>query len=186
MREDQTLAKPSLWAIFWAFFQIGGQAFGGGGQAYLYRVLVRGKGWLSEGEFLRSMALCRLLPGPVFANAAVYLGARLRGPLGGGVAFLGVLLPGAIFMVLLGLIYLHLRARPGAWTQGVLSGVAAAAIGVFLEVLLHQAPRALSTPKALGLALGVFLAYGLFHLPLLWILLGAMPLGILLFWKEAQ
>lgn len=184
--EAESLAKPSLWQIYWAFLGVGGQAFGGGGQAHLYRVLVRGKGWLSEEEFLRSMALCRVLPGPVFANAAAYLGARLRGPLGGGAALLGVLSPGVLLMLLLSLLYLRLGARPGAWAQGALSGVAAAAIGVFLEVLLHQAPRALSAPKALGLALAVFLAYGLLHLPLLWVLLGALPLGVLLFWEEAR
>ncbi|WP_233498287.1 chromate transporter [Meiothermus sp. QL-1] len=177
--------KVSLPALFWAFLQVGLVAFGGGGSAQLYQALVRRRGWMKEREFLEATALCRILPGPVFANMAVHLGTRLGGVVGGVLALLGVLTPGALLMLFLSLAYLRLGALPGSLAESALSGVTAAAIGLILATLFHQAPLALGSLKAVGLALGVFVTYGLLHWPLLLVLLCFMPLGVMLYWPEA-
>ncbi|MER3483609.1 MAG: chromate transporter, partial [Meiothermus sp.] len=95
--------KVPLDKLFWAFLSIGLVAFGGGGNAQIYSAIVRRRGWMSDREFLETTALCRILPGPVFANLAAHLGARLGGVPGGILALLGVLTPGATLMLLLSL-----------------------------------------------------------------------------------
>ncbi|WP_337843785.1 chromate transporter [Thermus sp.] len=176
----------SLFRLLGAFFYVGLTAFGGGGSAHLYQLLVVRRGWLSEGEFLEAAALCRLLPGPVFANLAAHLGARLGGVLGGMAALVGVLAPGSSLMLLLSLAYLGSGTQPGPSAKGALAGVMASALGLMLATTWHQARIGLDSPKALLLALGVFLAYGLLHWPLPVVLLLAAPVGVALYWRESR
>jgi chromate transporter len=178
--------KVPLGKLFSAFVQIGLVAFGGGGNAQLYQTIVLKRGWMGEREFLETTALCRILPGPVFANAAAHLGMRLGGVLGGMLALLGVLTPGALLMLLLSFAYFRFGAVPGSLAESALNGVAAAAIGLILATMLRQAPIALDSLKATGLALGVFVSYGLMHWPLLLVLLLFVPVGMALYWQEAR
>lgn len=169
-----------------AFLEVGLVAFGGGGTAQIYQAIVLRRGWMSEKEFLEATALCRVLPGPVFANLAAHMGARLGGALGGLLAFLGVLLPGASLMLLLSLAYFRWGLLPGAAAQDALSGVAAGAVGLILATVMRQLPAALDSLKAVGLALLVFVTYGLLHWSLLLVLLLAVPLGMGLYWRESH
>ena len=155
--------------LFTAFLYVGLTAFGGGGTAHIYQLMVVQRGWLSEREFLETTALCRVLPGPVFANLAAHLGARL----GGVAALAGVLLPGVSLM--LSLAYFRFGALPGSSAEGALSGVAAAAIGLILATVLRQARIGLDSLKAVLLALVVFVTYGLLHWSLLLVLLLTVP-----------
>lgn len=168
-----------------AFLQVGLLAFGGGGQAQIYQSIVLKRGWMAAREFLEAAALCRILPGPVFANTAVHIGTRLGGVVGGMLALLGVLTPGAILMLLLSFAYFRFGAVPGSLAENALNGVAAAAIGLILATMIRQAPIALDSLKAVGLALVVFLTYGLLHWPLLLVLLLTVPVGVGLYWQEA-
>ena len=141
---------------------------------------------MNDREFLETTALCRILPGPVFANLAAHMGARLGGVPGGVLALLGVLTPGAALMILLSLAYFRLGIVPGSTAQNALSGVAAAAVGLILATSLRQLPAALDSPKALLLALSVFVTYGLLHWSLLLVLALTVPLGMALYWKESR
>lgn len=177
--------KVPLAKLFYAFVEVGLVAFGGGGNAQLYQALVLRRGWMAEREFLETTALCRILPGPVFANTAAHLGMRLGGVAGGVLALLGVLTPGALLMLFLSFAYFRFGAVPGSLAESALNGVAAAAIGLILATMLRQAPIALNALKAVGLALGVFVTYGLLHWPLLLVLLLFVPVGMALYWQEA-
>lgn len=167
------------------FLYIGLTAFGGGGSAHIYNAIVLRRGWMNDWEFLETSALCRILPGPVFANTAAHIGARLSGVLGGVVALAAVLLPGASLMVVLSLAYFRFGVVPGSTAQSVLSGVAAAAIGLILATMLRQVPIALNSLKAVLLALAVFVTYGWLHWSLLLVLLLTVPIGMLLYWGES-
>lgn len=177
--------KVPLGKLFSAFVHIGLVAFGGGGNAQLYQAIVLRRHWMEEREFLETTALCRILPGPVFANTAAHIGMRLGGVVGGVLALLGVLTPGAILMLLLSFAYFRFGAVPGSLAESALDGVAAAAIGLILATMIRQAPIALDSLKAVGLALVVFVTYGLLHWQLLLVLLLTVPVGMGLYWQEA-
>src|SRR3712207_9513499 len=49
----------------------------------MHRELVERKRWVSEGQYLRTLNLCMLLPGPEAQQVATYIGWRLHGVLGG-------------------------------------------------------------------------------------------------------
>ncbi|MCS7057299.1 MAG: chromate transporter [Meiothermus sp.] len=177
--------RVPLFELFLAFLQVGLVAFGGGGNAQLYQALVLKRGWMGEREFLETTALVRILPGPIFANAAAHLGMRLGGLMGAVLALVGVLAPGSLLMLLLSFAYFRFGAVPGSLAESALDGVAAAAIGLILATMVRQAPVALDSLKATVLAVGVFVTYGILHWPLLLVLLVHVPVGVSLYWREA-
>lgn len=179
-----TLMRVSYREVFLAFLYVGLTAFGGGGLAHLYATLVQRKGWLSNNEFLEAVALCQLVPGPAFAVLGTHLGARLGGTLGGFLALAGLTLPGISLMVVLTLLYFGGGSGVNPTFSGVLSGVAASAVGLVLASFLRQAPPVLRQTRNLTLTLGVFLAYGVLHWPLLLVLVVGIPAGLLLFWSS--
>src|SRR3712207_9254696 len=78
-------------------FRSGGPA---GQIAIMHRELVENKRWVSEGQYLRTLNFCMLLPGPEAQQVATYIGWRLHGTLGGIVAGSFFVIP-SIFVLLL-------------------------------------------------------------------------------------
>ena len=95
---------------------------------YMYRDLVERRGWISEADYKEGMALAQLMPGPLAAQLAIYLGyVRFRVP---GATLVGVAfaLPSFCMVVALGAAY---AAYGGlGWMQAVFYGVGAAVIGI--------------------------------------------------------
>ena len=79
----------------WA--KIGVISFGGpaGQIALMHRTLVEERGWIGHERFLHALNFCMLLPGPEAMQLATYVGWRLHGTLGGLLAGLLFVLPGA-------------------------------------------------------------------------------------------
>src|SRR4028119_2021512 len=75
--------KPvGFWEAFWFWVKLGFINFGGpaGQIAIMHRELVDEKRWVSEGQYLRTLNFCMLLPGPEAQQVAPDTG---RGPTGG-------------------------------------------------------------------------------------------------------
>ncbi len=176
---------PTRLEVFRAFVQIGATAFGGGGSAHIHNALVVRRGWLSESEFLECFTLCQTLPGPIFSNLAAHIGTRLAGFRGGIAAWLGLNLPGAVMILLIAVAYTGLRGQ-ARWLEGGLLGVAAAAVGISLTMLARIIPSAIKPVGAIWLALAAFIANGILHINILWVLVGLIPIGMMLNWKAAR
>ncbi|MCL2600625.1 MAG: chromate transporter, partial [Treponema sp.] len=81
--------------LWWAFFVIGGTAFGGGYAVVpvLDRELVRKRGWISMDEVLDFYTVAQITPGIVAVNIATFVGCKRNGILGGIIATVGLVLP---------------------------------------------------------------------------------------------
>jgi chromate transporter len=114
-----------FWEAFWFWVKLGLINFGGpaGQIAIMHRELVENKRWVSEGQYLRTLNFCMLLPGPEAQQVATYIGWRLHGTLGGIVA-------GSFFVI-----PSRLRA--------ILVGVTAAVVGVVANLAVFFATRVL-------------------------------------------
>src|SRR5438105_11108839 len=115
-----------LIALIGVFFRVGVTSFGGSTAAWLYRETVERRGWLDENGFVTALTLCQVLPGANPVNLAIYVGAQLRGGLGGMVAAIGLILPP--FCVILALGFLYLRIGTSPLVHAVLMGLAAAGV----------------------------------------------------------
>lgn len=86
--------------------------------------IVEKRRWLTDGEFLSALALCRIMPGPNMVNFAVYLGSRLRGMAGVTAALAGLLIVPFLLIVTFGTAYSQLQHLPHV--RQAITGVAAA------------------------------------------------------------
>lgn len=174
--EPATVNPPSLAKIFTVFFRIGAVSFGGGLVAYLRDELVTAQKWVDDEEFLAALEIGQTLPGLNSTNVAVIVGRHLRGPLGSVAAVTGLLIPGAVIVMILGLLYLRFQHDPQV--SAVLIGVAAAAVGLLLQVTLKIGGKQFLLLKDLAFVAVVFLMVGVFHISLLVVLFTLAPLAI--------
>ncbi|MBD11485.1 chromate efflux transporter [uncultured Roseovarius sp.] len=137
------MSAPPLALIFRSFARIGLLSFGGPAAqiSMMHEELVERRGWLSEQQFLGALSFCMLLPGPEAMQLCTYAGWRLRGVLGGLIAGLLFVLPGAAVILALGLGYATYGDLP--MVQAVFLGVKAAVVVIVLQALLKLAQRAL-------------------------------------------
>ncbi|MBI4506475.1 MAG: chromate transporter [Chloroflexi bacterium] len=160
-----------------AFFSIGATSFGGGRVVFFHDELVRRRGWLRDAEFLEGLALCQILPGGNIANLSAYLGQRLHGPLGALVAPLGLILPGALLMTLLCVLYFAGLRFEGA--EAAFRGSGAAAVALVVTTLGRVAPRGLEARGGWLIAALTFAGIGLLQLNML---LVVPPVAALSIW----
>lgn len=144
--------------LFRTFGQIGLLSFGGPAAqiSLMHRVLVDERRWLTEKEYLSALSFCMLLPGPEAMQLATWSGWRLRGTLGGLIAGLLFVLPGAAVVLALAMIYAAFGTVP--LVQALFAGVQAAVAVIVIEALLRVGKRALKGRGALIIALLAFLA----------------------------
>ena len=155
----------SLRELFVTFGKIGCLSFGGPAAqiALMHKELVEGRKWLSEQEFLSGLSFCMLLPGPEAMQLATYSGWRLRGTLGGLIAGLLFVVPGALVILALGAIYASYGDVP--IVQTLFLGVKATVLAIVLEALIKVAKRAFKLPLHWALAIASFIAIFVFALP---------------------
>ncbi len=104
--ELPTLAEATrVWA------RIGLLSFGGpaGQIALMHKELVEERRWIGEARFLHALNYCMLLPGPEAQQLAVYIGWLMHRTLGGLIAGLLFILPGAAVMLGLSILYVLYR-----------------------------------------------------------------------------
>ncbi len=95
---------------------------------YMHRDLVEERHWITEADYREGLALAQLMPGPLAAQLAIYLGYvhyRVKGATLVGVAFV---LPSFAMVVALGWAYTLYGGL--SWMQAVFYGVGAAVIGI--------------------------------------------------------
>src|SRR6187455_590246 len=170
---------PSFAEFFKVWLKIGCVNFGGpaGQIAMMHRVMVDEKKWIDEPRFLHALNFCMLLPGPEAQKLATYIGWALHGVRGGLVAGILFVLPGAL--VMLGLSLLYALGRGVAWIDGALFGIKAAVLVIVIEALLRIGKRALKTPLLYGLAGAAFVAIFFLNAPFPVIVAAAALIGYL-------
>ena len=166
--------------LFWVFLKIGFLSFGGPAAqiALMHRMLVDERDWLTEKQFLNALSFCMLLPGPEAMQLATYAGWRLHGVLGGLIAGLLFVLPGAALIFVLALLYVTYGDLPLVGT--LFLGVQAVAVVIVIEALLKVSKRALHGVAHWVLAGLAFVAIFFFAVPFPVIVLAAGLYGALM------
>lgn len=137
---------------------------------------MRGRGWLSPGEFLDLVGAANLIPGPNSTEVALYVGLReggWRGFLVSGAAFIS---PAVILALGCGWAYTHYGGLPPV--EGVLRGVAPVVVAVVIYALWSFSRAAVRTPTLafIGAAAVAVRLAGLTEIP---VLLGAGIVAVL-------
>jgi chromate transporter len=153
-------AKVTVFDVFWQFLIIGATSFGGV-VPYLRNSLVGKNHWVDDKEFVELLSISQSLPGLNATNMAVLLGDRLKGWMGALAGIVGVCLPGAVIMVVIGILYREHGDHSLA--TAMLKGVAAAAAGLLLATVIQLGKKSLSQQFDLVFVLITVLAVNRFH-----------------------
>jgi chromate transporter len=174
---EHPIPSPSFRELVRVYGQIGLLSFGGpaGQVALMHRVLVEERGWIGEEDFLHALNFCHLLPGPEAQQLATFTGWRLHGWSGGIAAGMLFVLPGALVMLALAMLYAF--AADLSWVAAIFLGVKAAVVAIVVQALLRIARRALDTAAKRWLAAAAFAALFLFDLPFPLVVIGALLIG---------
>jgi chromate transporter len=172
--------KVEVWEAFRFWVKLGFINFGGpaGQIAIMHRELVERKHWISEGQFLRTLNFCMLLPGPEAQQVATYIGWRLHGTLGGVVAGSFFVIP-SIFVLLL-LSYLSVAYSDVPAITGLLYGVQPVVIAIVVEAVLRIGKRTLHHSALVAFAILAFVALYFLSVPFPLVVAAAALAGVLL------
>ena len=127
---DASKPEYSLWQLVSYALRLGTLGFGGPVAlvGFMHRDLVEQRKWISETDYKEGLTLAQLMPGPLAAQLAIYLGYvhyRITGATLVGVAFV---LPSFLMVIALGAAYVAYGGLP--WMQAVFYGVGASVIGI--------------------------------------------------------
>jgi chromate transporter len=169
--------KPTFSEALKVWFKIGCIGFGGpaGQIALMHRILIEEKKWIDEPRYLHALNFCMLLPGPEAQKLATYVGWLLHGTRGGLAAGILFVLPGAV--VMLGLSLLYALGRGISVVDGALFGIKAAVLVIVVEALIRIGRRALKTALLVTLAGLAFVGIFFLSLPFPLIVLAAALIG---------
>lgn len=154
MIEDDSSGPP--WRDVFLYFLLLGFINVGGPVAQItmmYNHMVEKRHWLSKERFVQIMAFCHMLPGPEALQLAIYVGYLKRRVLGGILAGLTFVLPGAVVMIVLSWLYVKYGTLPavndflyilkpavlGIIAAGIVKLTQASIRSVFLAILLVAA-----------------------------------------------
>jgi len=98
-----------LYFLFLGFVNVGGPV---AQITMMYNHMVERRHWLSEDRFIKIMAFCHMLPGPEALQLAIYVGYLKRKLIGGMLAGITFILPGALVMIVLSWLYVMYGSLP--------------------------------------------------------------------------
>jgi len=176
----ETASAPTLTEATRVWLHIGLMSFGGPAAqiALMHRILVDEKQWLDERTYLNALSFCMLLPGPEAMQLATYAGWRLHSTVGGLIAGLLFVLPGAMVVLALAIVYVLLGDVPLVDT--LFLGIKATVLVIVLEALLRVAKKAMKGKLNWTIAGLAFVAIFFLSLPFPLIVLAAAAAGYLL------
>ena len=176
---DGSLAEVPFRDAVIVWLKIGLLSFGGpaGQIAMMHRVLVEEKRWIGEARYLHALNYCMLLPGPEAQQLATYVGWLLHRTLGGLVAGILFILPGALVMLMLSIIYVLYSDLP--LINALFFGVKAAVLAIVAEAVLRIGRRALGNQAMYAIAALAFIAIFFFSVPFPFIVFTAALIGFL-------
>jgi chromate transporter len=155
----------SLKELTQVFGHIGLLSFGGPAAqiALMHKELVETRDWLTEAQFLRALSFCMLLPGPEAMQLATYAGWKQRGIVGGLIGGGLFVIPGAIVIGVLALVYGAFGEV--SWIQALFLGIKVTVVVIVLEALIKVSKRALKGRKYYVIAALSFTALFFFAVP---------------------
>ncbi len=169
---------PDFPELVRVFGRIGCLSFGGpaGQIALMHKELVDDRGWVDEDQYLHALNFCHLLPGPEAQQLATWIGWRLHGVKGGLAAGLLFVIPGALVILALSILYAY--AANLDWFAALFLGIKAAVLAIVVQALIRIGGRALNTRLKQAIAVAAFVALFFFNLPFPLVVLGAGAIGV--------
>jgi chromate transporter len=143
-------ASPySLWQLVRYMLGLGTWGFGGPVAlvGYMYRDLVEKRAWITAADYKEGMTLAQLMPGPLAAQLAIYIGYVHHRVLGATLAGIAFVLPSFLMVLGIGKAYVSFGGLP--WMQAVFYGVGACVLGIIAMSAYKLTVKSVASDKLL-------------------------------------
>jgi chromate transporter len=176
----------SLKKIFFVFLKIGSFSFGGvySMLAFFERELVEKHKWLTHDEYIESVAIGQMTPGPPIVNTGICIGYKLKKIRGALVTTVGQALTGTVMAILLAIFYTKSEDNP--LLGSIMKGVGAAVVGLLLSIIYKMATKTIKDHKAALFTLSAFFALAVLKLNPIGLILAAGILGLIVYGRKAE
>ena len=146
-RSTPVTTRPTTTALVNYFLYLGSLGFGGPVAlvGYMQRDLVERRRWFTKEEYMKSLALSQLAPGPLAAQLAICLGYVHSRLAGATLVALAFILPS--FVMTLAISWLYVRFGGLPWMQAAFYGVGAAVIGIIVLAAYKLAKLTMAKDK---------------------------------------
>ncbi|WP_372526912.1 chromate transporter [Piscinibacter sp.] len=176
--DDTTSAPDSLSDLFFTFNRLSLQGFGGV-LAVAQRELVERVRWLTREQFVETLSVAQVLPGPNVVNMALMVGDRFFGLRGAFAALAGMLLVPLVIVLALTALYTQFASHP--MVSGALRGMGAVAAGLVISTALKLLgtlkKSAMGRPLGIAFAALTIVAVAVLRWPLVWVIAGLGPVA---------
>jgi chromate transporter len=176
---DKDHQMPASREVFLYFLLLGFINVGGpvAQITMMYNHMVERRGWLSKDRFVQVMGFCHMLPGPEALQLAIYVGYLKRGVLGGVLAGLTFIIPGAGIMILLSWLYVTYGSLPQV--NNALFILKPAVLGIIAAGIIKLGRASIKTLLLATLLVGAIVGMHFLGINFLLILLAAGLLHLL-------
>jgi chromate transporter len=144
----------------------------------MFNQMVERRRWLSKDRFVKIMGFAHMLPGPEALQLAIYVGYLKRGLLGGIIAGLTFIVPGAAVMIVLSWLYVTYGSLPQV--NDALYILKPAVFGIIAAGLIKLGRAAIKNAVLAAIVVVAFVAMRLAGVDFLLIMLAAGLLNLLI------
>jgi chromate transporter len=172
--------------IFWKFLKIGSLSFGGvySMLAFFEKELVEKNKWLTHDEFVESVAIGQMTPGPPIVNTGICIGYKLKKIRGALATTVGQAFTGTVLAIFLAIFYM--KTKGNVFLLSIMKGVGAAVVGLLLSIIFKMARTTVKDFKAAFFATSAFIALAFFKLNPIGIILASGVLGLILYRRSPR
>jgi chromate transporter len=178
--KNQDEQMPAAREVFLYFLLLGFINVGGpvAQITMMYNKMVERSHWLSKDRFVKIMGFAHMLPGPEALQLAIYVGYLKKGILGGILAGLTFIIPGAFVMIILSHLYVTYGSLPQV--NNVLFILKPAVLGIIAAGIIKLGQAAIKNAWLAAILIGAIVAMLLFRVDFLLVLLFAGFVNLLL------
>src|SRR6266487_1673223 len=171
--KNQDEQMPAAREVFLYFLLLGFINIGGpvAQITMMYNKMVERSHWLSKDRFVKIMGFAHMLPGPEALQLAIYVGYLKKGILGGILAGLTFIIPGAFVMVVLSYLYVTYGNLPQV--NDVLYILKPAVLGIIAAGIIKLSQAAIKNTWLAGILIAAVIAMYFFKVDFLLVLLFA-------------
>lgn len=147
--------------------------------AFFERELVEKNEWLTHEEFVESVAIGQMTPGPPIVNTGICIGYKLKKIKGALATTVGQAFTGTVLAIFLAIFYM--KTKGNVFLLSIMKGVGAAVVGLLLSIIFKMAKTTVKDFKAAFFAMAAFIALAVFKLNPIGIILASGVLGLILY-----
>lgn len=152
---DAVVLKPvGLWELVLYFFRLGSSGFGGpiALAGYMQRDLIP-RGWITEEEYLQGLAFSQMMPGPLAAQLAMWIGFIRHGAVGASLVGIVFILPAFLLVVAISFFYVAYQGL--SIVQSLFYGIGPVVIAIVAHSAVRLAKATVGKERRMWLIFGI-------------------------------